>query len=163
MRAEKEKGFTLIELLVIISIIGFLAVLALVVLKDTRAQSRDTKRKGDLKQIQTALELYYDKYSYYPAENWCDSSRGYNTIGCPASGNDWDYTQPLGVGKSLRDNNILMNLPKDPINDANYYYEYEPDCSGQGKCTASEGCCAYYMRVKLEKDGSFFTLKGGKQ
>ena len=34
----KKRGFTLIELLVIISIIGFLAVLAIVSLKTTRAK-----------------------------------------------------------------------------------------------------------------------------
>jgi prepilin-type N-terminal cleavage/methylation domain-containing protein len=54
-----RKGFTLIELLVVISIIALLSTLAVVSLNSTRAKSRDAKRITDIKQIQTALELYY--------------------------------------------------------------------------------------------------------
>ena len=63
---NNHKGFTLIELLVVIAIIGILATLAIVSLTTARSSSRDTKRIADLKQLQTALELYYNDYGSYP-------------------------------------------------------------------------------------------------
>ncbi|OGH58871.1 MAG: hypothetical protein A2725_03935 [Candidatus Magasanikbacteria bacterium RIFCSPHIGHO2_01_FULL_33_34] len=62
-----KKGFTLIELLVVIAIIGLLSTLAVVALSSAREKARDSKRLSDLKQIQTALELYYTDNSEYPA------------------------------------------------------------------------------------------------
>lgn len=62
---RKNKGFTLIELLVVIAIIGLLATLAVVALNNARQKSRDAKRVSDIKQIQTALELYYNDANGY--------------------------------------------------------------------------------------------------
>lgn len=63
-----KKGFTLIELLVVIAIIGLLSTLAVVALSSAREKARDSKRLADLKQIQTALELYYTDNNAYPIE-----------------------------------------------------------------------------------------------
>lgn len=59
-------GFTLIELLVVIVIIGILATLATVTLSSARGKARDARRVSDVKQIQTALELYYNDAGGYP-------------------------------------------------------------------------------------------------
>jgi len=59
-------GFTLIELLVVIAVIGMLASIVLVSLGPARGKARDARRLSDLKQIQLALQLYYDKYGDYP-------------------------------------------------------------------------------------------------
>ena len=64
---NKKKGFTLIELLVVIAIIGILSTLAVVSLQNARKSARDAKRIADIKQIQTALELYYQDNNEYPA------------------------------------------------------------------------------------------------
>jgi len=64
---KKQQGFTLIELLVVIAIIGLLSTLAVVALNNARMKSRDAKRISDIKQIQTALELYYNDANAYPA------------------------------------------------------------------------------------------------
>ena len=64
---SKPAGFTLIELLVVIAIIGLLSTLAVVALNNARMKSRDAKRVSDIKQIQTALELYYNDANAYPA------------------------------------------------------------------------------------------------
>ncbi|MDP2736967.1 MAG: prepilin-type N-terminal cleavage/methylation domain-containing protein [bacterium] len=64
---KKQQGFTLIELLVVIAIIGLLSTLAVVALNNARLKSRDAKRVSDIKQIQTALELYYNDANAYPA------------------------------------------------------------------------------------------------
>lgn len=56
-----KRGYTLIELLVVISIIGVLVTLTMVSFTQSQKQARDTKRKSDLKQYQTALEAYANK------------------------------------------------------------------------------------------------------
>ena len=65
-KINKQRGFTLIELLVVIAIIGLLSTLAVVSLNNARAKSRDARRVSDIKQIQTALELYYNDCGGYP-------------------------------------------------------------------------------------------------
>jgi len=65
--AINKKGFTLIELLVVIAIIGILSTLAVVSLNNAREKSRDAKRVSDIKQVQTALELYFADQNGYPA------------------------------------------------------------------------------------------------
>jgi len=65
---KKLRGFTLIELLVVIAIIGLLSTLAVVALNNARQKSRDARRVSDIKQIQTALELYFNDENAYPIE-----------------------------------------------------------------------------------------------
>jgi len=62
-----KKGFTLIELLVVIAIIGVLASIVLASLNSARRKSRDARRVADIKQIQLALELFFDSNRAYPA------------------------------------------------------------------------------------------------
>jgi len=66
MFKRKNKGFTLIELLVVIAIIGVLASVVLASLNSARKKSRDARRVADVKQLQLALELYFDANSEYP-------------------------------------------------------------------------------------------------
>jgi type II secretion system protein G len=61
-----KKGFTLIELLVVIAIIGMLSSIVLASMNSARSKARDTKRKTDMRQLQAALELYYDDNNSYP-------------------------------------------------------------------------------------------------
>lgn len=64
----KKAGFTLIELLVVIAIIGVLASVVLASLNNARRKSRDSRRITDIKQLQLALELYFDaNTNSYPA------------------------------------------------------------------------------------------------
>ena len=63
---NQKKGFTLIELLVVIAIIGLLATLSILALNQARARARDAKRIADVRQMQTALEMYYNEVGDYP-------------------------------------------------------------------------------------------------
>ncbi len=117
---NNKKGFTLIELLVVIAIIGLLSTLAVVALGSARQKANDAKRLSDIKQIQTALELYYTDNNTYPiaasaidlgdTASACLNSTGFvTTANCgntpymglipagPVSGENYQYTSPSGT------------------------------------------------------------------
>lgn len=64
--SENSAGFTLIELMVVLSIISLMASVILVQINGARAKARDMVRKQTLRQLQTALEMYYEDHGYYP-------------------------------------------------------------------------------------------------
>lgn len=91
---QVPRGFTLIELLVVVAIIGVLSSLVLAILSSARVSGRDSKRLGDVKQLQTALQFYYDKNTAYP-----------------------DTINDLVVGKHI------PIEPKDPLTGESYFYD----------------------------------------
>lgn len=124
---EKNKGFTLIELLVVIAIIGLLASIVLVALNSARIKARDARRKSDLKQIQIALELFYDKYGYYPYNyGWVECSSYIQTNAA--------YHTAQDLESSIENEGLMSNVPFDPSGNGN--------CSGG--CGAN-GCYSSYM------------------
>ena len=106
-----QRGFTLIELLVVIVIIGILSALLMANFVGIRQRARDGQRKGDLRQIQSALELYRADVGNYPAK-----SGKLNAVSCPNSG-------AFVNGNST----YMQKIPCDPLgstayNSGNYYY-----------------------------------------
>lgn len=97
-----KHGFTLIELLVVIVIIGVLATLATVAVSSARTKARDARRVSDIKQIQTALELYMADYSEYPPATSV-------TAGLPLTSPDGSKT-------------YMAKLPADPSASQSYKY-----------------------------------------
>lgn len=76
---NKNKGFTLIELMLVVLIMGILAgaMLGIVNIRGIQAKSRDARRVGDIKKMQTALELYFSDYRGYPeSESWENINSG---------------------------------------------------------------------------------------
>jgi prepilin-type N-terminal cleavage/methylation domain-containing protein len=92
---KTKKGFTLIELLVVIAIIGILATIAVVSLQQARQSARDVKRVADVKQMQTALELYFNYWQLYPSDVLAGGSI--------ASGTDVIFMQVVPTGPSPAD------------------------------------------------------------
>lgn len=78
---SKKTGFTLIELLVVISILGVLATIGITSLTGSMSRGRDTRRKEELRQLKSALRLYYADYTKYPAD-----VGGTSILGCGAGG-----------------------------------------------------------------------------
>jgi len=122
---KNKKGFTLIELLVVIAIIGLLSTLAVVALNNARAKSRDARRVSDIKQVQTALELYLNDRSAYPTNGALVAGNctvaGFVSIGgaCINSGGAALVTTcPAG-------NTYMASAPTDPLTTAAYCYRYD--------------------------------------
>lgn len=68
INAKQNSGFTLIELLVAMGIMAVLTGMAIFNFNQSRVRARDVQRKNDIKQLQTALELYKNDSSLYPVE-----------------------------------------------------------------------------------------------
>ncbi len=151
IRKSFQKGFTLIERLVVIAIIGLLSSVVLASLSSARAKARDAQRLSGIKQMQLALELYYDKNGYYPKVL---HAIGYDTT-CGA-------TLVAGCGHCQRwcdlDTQLtgfISKAPRDPLGTAQqtYYYSYS-SVSGDNYQT-------YGLSTILENPGSLAANDGG--
>lgn len=109
-----KKGFTLIELLVVIAIIGLLSTLAVVALGSAREKARDSKRLSDLKQVQTALELYYTDNNSYPTTTASGIVLGSTDAAC--------LNDTLGFQRTGCATPYMGLVPKDPLSEQNYTY-----------------------------------------
>ncbi len=110
-----KKGFTLVELLVVIAIIGILSTLSVVSLNSARAKSRDARRLSDIKQIRTALDMYYDSSSTYPLS--CTTTLGTGNCACLTSVG-WTNTSTTNCTGTI----FMQKVPSDPLSSASYTY-----------------------------------------
>ena len=152
----KNKGFTLIELLVVIAIIGLLASAVLTSFPGAMQGARDGVRKQDLSTIRGALEEYWDIYGHYPTEGWwCDSSIGAAGAACPVTPPQdyWNISSDL---QDLVAQKSFGKIPIDPINNSDYYYQYEPSGLGQGGCLVN--ACEWTLCCRLETTGANYCV-----
>ncbi|MBM3261366.1 prepilin-type N-terminal cleavage/methylation domain-containing protein [Candidatus Kaiserbacteria bacterium] len=133
---KSSRGFTLIELLVVIAIIGILASIVLASLNTARKKGRDARRVSDVKQLQLALELYYDaNSSTYPVQGTITTS-GAATVTALAG---------------LTTGGYIAAVPTDPTNSTSYYYAYVSTngASTPAACSAV-ACLGYVLKAFTE-------------
>lgn len=66
-RIKNQKGFTLIEILVVVAIIALLAGIIVPKLMGRQEEAQRTKAAADIRNIQTALDLYKLDNGFYPS------------------------------------------------------------------------------------------------
>lgn len=93
------EGFTLIEVLVAMTIVAVLMGLALVSYQGARKSARDGRRKADLEQVRSALEMCRADTGSYPVGTLYSVT---NSITCGAI--------------------TYMTMPADPLADRRYVY-----------------------------------------
>ena len=122
-----KKAYTLIEMLMVVAIIGVLASSIIIGLGASRASARDARRITDLKNVQVVLELYYNKYGFYPRQ------------GELATGSmSWSDFNTIMTSKEV---DLKINkLPRDPSSSSGKSYMY--GTNGQ----------SYVLGAQLETD-----------
>lgn len=133
MILSTKRGFTLIELLVVIAIIALLSSLVFASLSTARAKSRDARRIADLRQIQTALEMYFDTNNVYP-------SIGITSYIAPLP--QMQFTSTTSALYTALVPSYIATLPNDPLIASytglnNFTYRY---CPNYIRPTTTMGC-----------------------
>ncbi len=123
-----SRGFTLIELLIAISIIAILSVIGLNLYQSVYKSARDTKRRSDVKFIQSALEQYHGDQKYYPY-----------TV---TSGSELSFTNSSG-----RKFVYMNKVPQDP---GATVYLYQALGAGCISDATAASCTSYCLYVQLE-------------
>lgn len=172
---QKKQGFTLVELMVVISIITILAVVGMTLYNGLQGGARDAKRRGDIKAISAALEIYKQTNGTYPLL----PASGYGAVSFEAN---WDTFAALL-------NPYMLSLPKDPQNIGDWgtgkFYKYHTDTAGSfyqiaasledtsagsnnftfhcatALCTGSPDCNTVDGAHKSVSDCTFNKTKGG--
>ncbi|MDD5291494.1 MAG: hypothetical protein PHZ04_05350 [Patescibacteria group bacterium] len=92
------------------------------------AKAHDVKRRADIKVLAKALDLYHDKYGYYPESD--DDQRG------------WDLTYDSAAGEIrflnvLKEEGFIDKAVADPMNNATFLYRYQKYPAGSFGCSQS--------------------------
>jgi len=140
---RRAHGFTLVELLIVIAILGVLASLILANMSGARERARDAQRKSDLRQLQTALRMYFTDFGRNPA------STASNQIQHSATSEIFDWGDEFGIGG----NTYMSKLPIDPLDESSggaysYNYQLHP--------TDTDLYCAWAV-LENESDGQIAT------
>jgi prepilin-type N-terminal cleavage/methylation domain-containing protein len=64
---EKKKGFTLVETLIVVAIVAIIGTLAVLAVNSARSKQRDATRLSNVRQMQSALEDYFNETNEYPS------------------------------------------------------------------------------------------------
>jgi prepilin-type N-terminal cleavage/methylation domain-containing protein len=124
---QPKKGFTLIELLVVMAIVAILSAISLFALQGARGSGRDAKRKADLQQIASGLELYHSDCHVYP-----------NVSSLPTTLDG--SVAPCAVGSG---NVYIQSVPDDPNTSNHYRYQ-------KLVATCTTNCTRYRVWAALE-------------
>jgi len=126
---KQKDAFSLIELLVSIAIIATIIGLALPNFLGARSRARDARRKGEMKQLKTALQLYNADYGAFPAAG--SGGVGYlnYVAGCGADGDTLcpaTCTVDFAAGGTGCDTVYMTDFPGE-LGSSMYYYSDTTD------------------------------------
>jgi prepilin-type N-terminal cleavage/methylation domain-containing protein len=130
-------GFTLIEMLIVVAIIAILSGVVLAGVSNFQSRARDTRRIGDLRNVQSYLELYFNKCGHYPGVSDSNNSE------CSSAGLSKWSDLAAAMAK------VTNKFPADPVPGSSYCYG-----------TDSKGL-NYAIQAVLENDNSI--LHGNDQ
>ena len=149
---KNSSGFTLVELLVTIAIIGILSAVVLTSMSGARNQAKDGRRVSDIKQIQLALELYYDIHKAYPVDTamtgvlYVDPKplNSFLKISKDPNGTDnyryWSDGQDYHLGAVLQEYNSLVTEDDDAPAATFGFDGATTDCASTGATGEAERC-----------------------
>ncbi len=141
-----QTGFTLIELLIVVAIIGILSTLLMTNFIGVRQRARDAQRKSDLRQMQSALELYRSDQGSYPS----------------VASAPYQLTTDI---LNTQNTTYMRTIPSDPLgtgvyNGGNYYYSSDgtkytlaacaeniADPQAQNSSPGGNGCSSGYFFI----------------
>lgn len=112
-KLKNNKGFSLTELMIAVSIIGSVATLAGAQIDDILPLARDAQRQANIRQTQTALNLYYNDHEQYPI-----------TAGSEPAVEGWQIIKD--VLESPADT-YMPEVPRDPLDAGQYVFKYWSD------------------------------------
>ncbi len=134
MRSFRFKaGFTILEIIVVIGLIGILISMSSFGYVNYSQKSRDSRRRIDLQQLRSALELY----------------RSNSTEGVYPSANQYGS----GVSSVLVTSGLLQSIPLDPRGNI---YVYTPTPAGCNN--TSTFCTSYTLQTTLEVNSQAYIV-----
>lgn len=137
---KQLQGFTLIEVLIVLAIIGLLSSVVLTSFNLVRSKSRDAKRLADIRQINSAIQMYINDIGHAP---YVGTYNCKITNGIP--NNSQDCKSVLDSNASTWDqlaadlSPYLPKLPHDPQSAivGQYRYAYIPPSYEPYACSPS--------------------------
>ena len=116
LQRSSQRGFTLIEIMVVVVILGILAAVVVPRIMDNPGKARVAKAKQDIRQLESALELYkLDNFNYPSTQQGLDA-----LVSKPSCD-----PQP----KNYKQGGYIKSLPKDPW--GNPYQFLSPGTKGE--------------------------------
>jgi type II secretion system protein G len=119
---KTKTGFTLIELMVVMAILAILLAIGAGAFTSSMKKGRDSTRKGNLRAITNALELYFNDNGRYPGDDGSGGMKGcLGGVGLSPT----PAPSTCTVNGAFQDANstlYMAQLPTDPVSSQRYYY-----------------------------------------